>query len=239
MALLAGKSFVVTGATGNVGRGVALAALNHGARVVIVGRDTLKLTKLKADYLRNSEDVLIALGDVSTEEGVQEAKAKALEALGTPTVDYVFSSSGPWWQVPPHMSEVPFATFKQAINANVEAHFLIWQAFSPVTKACFVAVNGSAMKHLPHTGVTGFTANSVEGLCKLFAAEAKAKGTFRFLESFLEARVADEETSQGAWPSEKYGNVVVAMVTAPESDEWHVECPDDEAVYKKITAHLQ
>jgi NAD(P)-dependent dehydrogenase (short-subunit alcohol dehydrogenase family) len=77
---LDGKTAVVTGATSGIGRAVAFGLARLGARVVLVGRDALKLAQLKADIVGDSGnlDLAVQRADLSL---VAETRALARRLL--------------------------------------------------------------------------------------------------------------------------------------------------------------
>lgn len=212
--------FVIIGATGNIGRGVAKAALNRGAKVAIVGRNLDKLKTLKQTYLDNSDSVYEIEADISTYQGALKARNHAVEKLES--IDNVFVASGPWWHVPRRVSEVDEGTFVKAFQTNVFAHYYCWKAFSSVVQSTYMCINGAAANNLPQTLLTGVCANSVEGLCKLIAADAKDMGV-NFKEIMLNARVADDEVSKGAWPSLKFGEAVYGHFSTKNNENYYVK----------------
>lgn len=62
------RLFVVTGATSGLGRGVALALLAEGAKIIAVGRDENKLTDLAGHFADQTETVR---GDVTHKETIK------------------------------------------------------------------------------------------------------------------------------------------------------------------------
>ena len=79
---LSGQLAVVTGATANIGRAIALALADEGARLVLVGRDLAageRVCALARD--RGAPEVLFVAADLM-EEGAAERVIEKAEALG-------------------------------------------------------------------------------------------------------------------------------------------------------------
>jgi NADP-dependent 3-hydroxy acid dehydrogenase YdfG len=89
--VLAGRTAVVFGATGWIGRAVCRDLLGVGARVVVVGRNPDRLDALVRE-LGSAERVQSALVDVTSQLDVDDARAAAVARFGH--VDLVVVSSG-------------------------------------------------------------------------------------------------------------------------------------------------
>ncbi|HVV31366.1 MAG TPA: SDR family NAD(P)-dependent oxidoreductase [Mycobacteriales bacterium] len=103
---LAGKVAVVTGATANIGRGVALAFADEGARVVVVGRDKAageRVAELARG--RGAADVLWCRTDVTVEDEVTQMVATVLDAYGQ--IDVLVNNVGGNINVTPFVSSTP------------------------------------------------------------------------------------------------------------------------------------
>jgi hypothetical protein len=61
----------------------------------------------------------------------------------------------------------------------VDAHFYSWRAVAPLLRRgagkspSYIIVNGMAKDMLPHSGITGFTANAVHGLAQVINHQAE------------------------------------------------------------------
>ena len=79
---LAGKVVIVTGATANIGRAIALDFATEGAKVVVVGRDTEAGAKIVALALeKGAQDAVFVAADM-LDPGAAEKVLAAAEALG-------------------------------------------------------------------------------------------------------------------------------------------------------------
>ena len=89
---LEGKSAIVTGATGGIGRAVARRFLNEGANITLVDLDKNQLNEFLAS-LSDERDKAIAIeADVSTSPDVQNYVNAAMDAFGR--VDTLFNNAG-------------------------------------------------------------------------------------------------------------------------------------------------
>jgi NAD(P)-dependent dehydrogenase (short-subunit alcohol dehydrogenase family) len=215
--LLEGSRCVVAGATGNVGRGAAKAFLAHGASaVVIAGRDRDRLEALAADYLGSDRRIIVVAADTSVPEGALRASELAGEKVGA--IDHLVSSSGPWWDVGP-LLDLDYETWRRAMRANLDSHFLIWRHFGGLMArgASYVIVNGHAALGLPDTGLTGICANAVHGLASVIMAEGKGRG-LRSHELMIGVRVADGPPAPGM-PSAEFGRLFAAIAAGRTQHE--------------------
>jgi NAD(P)-dependent dehydrogenase (short-subunit alcohol dehydrogenase family) len=203
---------LITGATGEVGKGVAHAFLQRGAtRLFILGRSKDKLETLKRDYLGDDSRVVAIAADYSTEPGVREASEAVSAVLAGEKLHHVVSCSGPWWPVPSLAAMDP-ATWRQAFAANVDAHFYTYRYFVGVTAESFQIVNGSAKDGLPQIGLTGITANAVDGLAKVATFENEGKqGAPRVYNVLLSSSVGHGGQRGRTNDPAAYGHAFVAV----------------------------
>jgi 2-hydroxycyclohexanecarboxyl-CoA dehydrogenase len=90
---LAGRTVMVTGATANIGRGIALAFAAEDTNVIAVGRDEEAGTRVcKALEAHGAKDVLWHAADVTDRVQVDEMLAAALDRFGA--VDILVNNVG-------------------------------------------------------------------------------------------------------------------------------------------------
>lgn len=126
---LQGKTALVTGATSNLGKGIALAYGREGAHVVVHGRDEARakevVTQIRveggtADYVLNDLD-----GSV---EGATELARRATALLGG-RIDILVNNAGIF--PAPTTPETDSATFDRVFAVNVKAPFFLTAAIAP------------------------------------------------------------------------------------------------------------
>ena len=103
---LADKVVIITGATANIGRGIALAFADEGARVVINGRDAVAgqlVAKLARE--RGAADALWRPADMTVEEDVAGMVADTVAAFGQ--IDVLVNNVGGNMAVTPFASSTP------------------------------------------------------------------------------------------------------------------------------------
>lgn len=77
---IAGKTYVITGASSGFGRGMATALGAHGANVVLAARRTELLEEVAADVRKAGGTPLVVTTDVSRPEEVQRLADEAVAA---------------------------------------------------------------------------------------------------------------------------------------------------------------
>ena len=93
---MAGRTVLVTGGTGGIGRATAAGLAKMGAHVAITGRDVVRAREAAAEILSTTGarvDVFVA--DLSTQSGVRGLADEALETL--PRIDVLINNVGGYW----------------------------------------------------------------------------------------------------------------------------------------------
>ena len=89
---LTGKNAFVTGASRGIGRSIAVALAGAGADVALVARSEHGLAETAADIAAVSRKAFVIPADVTSQEAVDAAVARAIEQLGH--VDVVVNNAG-------------------------------------------------------------------------------------------------------------------------------------------------
>lgn len=121
---LSGRVAIVTGSSRGIGRAIALACAQEGARVVVNGRneDTKETARM---ILSGGGEALAVMGDVAREEDVSRLVDETLRAFGT--VDILVNNAG--GGVPPQpIEEVDLAVWDREIRVNLTGAFLCSRA---------------------------------------------------------------------------------------------------------------
>ena len=96
---LAGRTAVVTGGAGGLGRGIAKGLSEAGANVVITGRNEEKMKKIAAQISEETGNpVAIALGDVRFEEDRNNIIKTAADTFGQ--IDILVNAAGNQLRIP-------------------------------------------------------------------------------------------------------------------------------------------
>ncbi len=121
-----GKRAVITGGSAGLGRVLAGALVERGARVAIVGRDPTKLDGTSRELNGNGEGVLAIAADVTKQEDVDRLQATLHEAWGG--VDFVCHCAGR--SMRGNVITTPIEEFHAMWETNFLAAVRLTQAFS-------------------------------------------------------------------------------------------------------------
>ncbi|PWV75595.1 gluconate 5-dehydrogenase/3-oxoacyl-[acyl-carrier protein] reductase [Prauserella marina] len=125
---LAGKVALVTGASGGIGREIALAVARAGADVALLARRPEALAETAALIEPTGRRTVVVPADVTDEERVTEAVAKVAAELGDPTV-VVNNAGGARFLVP--LAEMRLSGWQKTVALNLEAPLICARAALP------------------------------------------------------------------------------------------------------------
>ena len=114
--LLSGKTALVTGGSSGIGKAIAKAMIEAGAKVYIIGRNAEKLQKAAEDI--GGRSLMVDINDVPAME-------RAIEQLSE-NIDILVNSAGTHGM--DAFLEVTEKTFDEVMSANVKALYFISQA---------------------------------------------------------------------------------------------------------------
>jgi NAD(P)-dependent dehydrogenase (short-subunit alcohol dehydrogenase family) len=121
---IAGRSAVVTGATGAFGQAASKALAAAGARVTAAGGNEEKLGALAAEIAAAGGDVETVARRPDTEDGAEEIVAAAVRAHGG--VDILVTASGTNRVAP--ITEQSLGDWQAVMDANVKGSWLVCRA---------------------------------------------------------------------------------------------------------------
>jgi NAD(P)-dependent dehydrogenase (short-subunit alcohol dehydrogenase family) len=124
MHLFAGKTILITGGAGGIGRAAARRFLDEGANVVLSGTRRDKLEAVQAALDPSGERTLIVSGQIATREQAQALVAAAVERFGG--VDVLVNSTGIFRPVP--FEEQTEEHFEEALGSILRPTFWTSQA---------------------------------------------------------------------------------------------------------------
>ncbi|MCU1491926.1 MAG: NAD-dependent epimerase/dehydratase [Acidimicrobiaceae bacterium] len=122
---LSGRTAVVTGGGGHIGRKVAGGLAAAGARVALVDLNADSLEDAAEEIAGVGERPVTLVGDTSRPEGADAIVDQAVRALGR--VDILFSNVGSGVHTVPE--ELSFEVFSDVIRINLHSGFLMTQGF--------------------------------------------------------------------------------------------------------------
>ncbi|WP_067570500.1 SDR family NAD(P)-dependent oxidoreductase [Nocardia acidivorans] len=124
---LRGQVALVTGGSSGIGRAIAGALAQAGARVVIVARGQEKLAETVAEFAGDGCEMGWVSADLGTRAGVRVAAEKAVEVFGEP--DILVNCAG--INLRPPFEELDERVWDQTMAVNLDAPFLLGQRFGP------------------------------------------------------------------------------------------------------------
>ena len=166
---LDGRTAVVTGATSGIGRAVALGLARLGARVVLVGRDPLKLAQLKADIVADSGNLELAVqrADLSL---VAETRALARRLLaGEKRIDILVNNAAGRFK----QRELTSEGLERGFALNLLSPYVLTEALLPQMPAGARVINlaaGPLQPQLPRLEALTATRGRYDGAQVLAAA---------------------------------------------------------------------
>jgi 3-oxoacyl-[acyl-carrier protein] reductase len=121
--LLQGDTALVTGAASGIGRGIAIALANEGARLVLSDSNAASGQKVADQLAADGHDAIFLAADLATRNGPRDLLADATKRRGTPSV-LVHSASPPRREAD-HVLGVSDDTWDEMIAVNLRAGFLL------------------------------------------------------------------------------------------------------------------
>ncbi len=173
---LSGKTALITGASKGLGKAMALAFAEAGARLALASRDTELLTAVQAECRVRGAEAEIYQVDVTSEEQVEQLRRAVLERFGNLTI--LVNNAGINIRRP--VTEFTLAEWHQILDTNLTSVFLMCRAFVPhLETGCGRIINlASMMAHVSIAHRVPYSASKfgILGLTKSLALEVAAQG---------------------------------------------------------------
>jgi len=190
---------VVTGASRNIGRAIAVALAARGAAVACTGRDEQALAET-VDLIEGVGGTARAyVVDMSDDAAVQTLPGRVVEAYGR--LDVVVNNAGVMQEAA--AVDVAVSDFRRLLDVNLTSYFLLAQASHPYFAGSGVVLNiGSIFGSVgaSHTVAYCTSKAGVDGLTRALAAEWARDG-IRVLS--LAPGYVESEISRGILEDEK------------------------------------
>ena len=176
MGKLAGKVGLVTGASGGIGRAVALGYAAEGAAVALVARRARLLQDVAREIERSGGRALAVPADVSDERQVAMAVKAAREAFGR--IDILVNNAGVLQRAAP-LHKTAVEEWDRVMTVNLRGAFLVLRAVVPhmVRQRFGRVINiSSYFQQEPQYGAYSATKAGINSLTRAMAAELKGSG---------------------------------------------------------------
>jgi gluconate 5-dehydrogenase len=166
---LAGRRALVTGSSQGIGLALARGLAEHGAAVILNGRDPGKIAAAADALSAAGHTVSIARFDVTAPEAVR-AGVEAIEAEGP--IDILVNNAGMQFRTP--LEDFPAERWEQLLTTNVSSVFYVGQAVArrmiPRKRGKIINI-ASVQSELARPGIAPYTAtkgavkNLTRGMC--------------------------------------------------------------------------
>jgi gluconate 5-dehydrogenase len=215
---LSGRRALVTGSSQGIGLAIAAGLAEHGAAIVLNGRDTAMLLTAADQFKTAGHVVSIAPFDVTDASAVREGVADIERDIGP--IDILVNNAGMQFRTP--LEDFPIDRWEQLLKTNVSSVFYVAQAVARymIARGQGKIINiASAQSELARPGIAPYTAtkgavrNLTRGMCTDWARHglqinAIAPGYFKT--PLNQALVDSEEFS--SWlekrtPAGRWGDV--------------------------------
>lgn len=174
--LLSGRTALVAGGTGNVGRHIVRALLRHGAVVVVPSRSEPKLEALRAALGEAAARLVTIGGNVGDEGDAARIRDEVARRTGAP-LDAVVASLGHYVSAPSLLA-AKRAELLEVVEDYVAAHFVAARTFLPDVVSnggSYTFINGpSAYGSWPGSGLVSIATAAQAMLAQVATAEAGA-----------------------------------------------------------------
>jgi NAD(P)-dependent dehydrogenase (short-subunit alcohol dehydrogenase family) len=230
--LLAGRSALVAGGTGNVGRHIVAALLQRGATVVVPSRSASKLDALRAAVGASSGRLETLAGDVADERDAARTRDETARRVPS-ALDAVVASLGRWTSAPSILAATR-ADLVEVLEHYLVAHFVVARTFLPALvgrRGSYTFINGpSAFVTWPGSGLVSIATAAQAMLARALAAEAGVGEAVRITDLVVHpsAWIGPEPAADGGpIDGAAVGRYVAALVAgiAVDGPTVHLESP--------------
>lgn len=167
---------IVTGAGTGIGKSAALALLNDGYYVGLVGRRKDMLEKTAAESTARDRALVLA-ADITKDAEVEKVFFEVKARFGR--LDVLFNNAGMGAPAVP-MEDLPIEKFREVVNINLVAMFMCTQHAIRIMKAQDpkggrIINNGSLSAHAPRPMSVAYTStkHAVTGLTKSISLDGR------------------------------------------------------------------
>ena len=197
-AKLQGRTALITGASRNIGRAIALAFAAEGADLVLNTRaNAEELEAVAAECRKAGVRALAVLADVADAAAVESMVRRGLAELGA--IDVVVSNAA----IRPHkaLTETSLEEWHRVLDVNLNSAFYLARAIVPSMKerrrGSIIAIGGqSSLTSRPNTAAVTTAKTGLLGLVRALAAEL---GPFGVRVNMVAPGFIDTERRYAEW----------------------------------------
>ena len=174
--MLDGKVALITGASQGLGKALALAYAEAGAKIVINSRSEGSIQPVAEEAEGKGAEVLSVAADVSDGKDTQRLVDEAVERFGR--IDVLVNNAG---VLGPRVAieEFPEDGWRKVIDANLTGPYLVAKAaipHMPEGASIINLVSGVSVEGRAEWGAYSVSKFGVEGLSQILAAELEERG---------------------------------------------------------------
>ncbi|WP_208247619.1 SDR family oxidoreductase (plasmid) [Rhizobium sp. T1470] len=167
---LSGRRALVTGSSQGIGLALASGLAQHGASVVLNGRDRAKLEATARALRDTGYDVAVGVFDVTDASAVKRGVDEIEAAIGP--IDILINNAGMQFRTP--LEDFPAERWEQLLKTNVSSVFYVGQAVARhmIKRGAGKIINiASVQSELARPGIAPYTAtkgavkNLTRGMC--------------------------------------------------------------------------
>ncbi len=215
---LTGRRALVTGSSQGIGHALAQGLAEHGAAIVLNGRDAVRLGAAAEALRAKGLEAAVAPFDVTNPEAVKDGVDRIERDIGA--IDILVNNAGMQFRTP--LQEYPADRWEQLLKTNVSSVFYVGQAAARhmIERGHGKIINIASLQSelarpgiAPYTATKGAVRNLTRGMCTdwaRFGIQVNAIAPGYFKTPLNQALVDDPEFS--AWletrtPARRWGNV--------------------------------
>ncbi len=215
---LKGRLALVTGSSQGIGLALAEGLAQAGARIVLNGRDVVKLEAARKSLQGHGHEVHVSAFDVTDEDAVSNAVQRIESEHGA--IEILFNNAG--MQFRTALEDFPVDKWRELMRVNVESAFLVGKAVArgmiarksgKIINICSVQSELGRPSIAPYTATKGAIKMLTKGMCADWAKhniQVNAIGPGYFKTPLNQALVDNPEFS--SWlekrtPAGRWGDV--------------------------------
>lgn len=177
--LLEGKTAIIYGAGGGIGRGVARTFAREGARLFLAGRTRARLEAVAETIASDGGEADVAVVNTLDEDEIQTHARRAADVAGSLDISWNLTSRGDVQGIP--LIDMTLADFLQPITTGATTNFLTARAAARImveqgSGVILAITSGSSAGTNPMMGGTGPADAATEVFLRYLAKEIGPRG---------------------------------------------------------------